>query len=178
MLQILISLGDPKDLPYKATATFLDFILPELDLTVSSTQFTQLTDWLENVYGQALLEQSLANEVERYFREDVSLDERQARASRIATMAMLAMKFPGSFSRCCIPVYSFMARLGEMRETASFVVSAVLLFIRLDQAVRKITSNATDIVASLQLAERIYEWIDVLQSVLVNVANEDLGTFE
>lgn len=178
MLQILINLGDPKDLPYKAVATFLDFILPELDLTVSSAQFIQLTDWLEQVYGQALLEQSLANEVERYFREDVSLDERQARASRIATMAMLAMKFPGSFSRCCIPVYSFMARLGEMRESASFVVSAVLLFIRLDQAVRKITSNATDIVASLQLAERIYEWIDILQSVLVNVANEDLGTLK
>ena len=71
----------------------------------------------------------------------MAMDENEARARRIAVMASLALSEEGAFGECCAPAYAYMAALSQHVDEPMFVVSALLLFIRLDAAVRRATSN-------------------------------------
>ncbi len=58
-------------------------------------------------------------------------------------MNVLAMRTPGAFVRCCRPAYDYMASIAQHVNVPSFVVGALLLFIRLDEAVRRVSSSGT-----------------------------------
>lgn len=69
------------------------------------------------------------------------MEENEGRARRIAVMSALALSTPGSFVKCCGPAYSYMAAISEHIKDPLFVVGALLLYIRLDEAVRRATSQ-------------------------------------
>lgn len=77
--------------------------------------------------------------------DTMAMQENEGRARRIAVMSALTIGTPGAFMECCRPAYGYMAAIaGHVREPL-FVVGALLLFIRLDESVRRVTANAQGI---------------------------------
>jgi len=109
------------------------------------------------------------------------MEQNESRARRVAVMSALALSEEGAFGECCGSVYNYMALLKKKAGEPSFVVCALLLFIRLDSAVRRATANTIstgksvffliliywlDLVGSMQMPQQIFDWIDVVNSVL------------
>lgn len=69
------------------------------------------------------------------------MEENEGRARRIAVMSALALSTPGAFVKCCGPAYAYMAAIAGHVQDPLFVVCALLLYIRLDEAVRRATSQ-------------------------------------
>lgn len=159
MLRAMIRLADPSQVSYRSASAAIEFFVAEQEqFQIESQEYKDLADWLERTYGKDLCEQSLKNEVERYFTtmNETSIEECEARARRISIMMVLAMSSPGAFVRCCKPAYDFMASIRNNVESPQFVVVALLLFIRLDEAVRRVSSDKTGTKTFLEAS--IYLW--------------------
>lgn len=145
LLRALVLLGDAAQIPYRAVSAAVEFLTAELeDFGLASRDYVDLAEWLDAAYGADSCEQSLRNEVERYFAEGgASMEEHEGWARRIASMAALSLRAEGAFARCCEPAYRHMQAISSRMDRPEFVVRALLLFIRLDEAVRKTTAGAT-----------------------------------
>ena len=187
LLQVLLRFANGSAISYQVLASTLDRLLEgNGELTLGSELFRSIQDWLFVTFNANYIASNLETEISRYFYlyTSNSFDETQQIAKRISTMAIFALNDSDAhrsnvsasstnMQTCLKAAYANMAKMIDSGSSSSFIVSSVMLFRRLDEAVRRVTGGSRDLVEGLGLGGRLFEWMEVVTRVaLADVLSE------
>lgn len=172
LLQIFLRWADPDRLNFEDIAGVLTELLRERAerLTIESPEHAQVTTWFKKSFSDGYIEGSMALAVQQYFsslsQSHPSVGLLKRRSEEMATM--LGFSLGASFSQAVRPLYQHMALMAEKVETSpEYIVAALCLFSQLNLTVRNVSKGQTDLLANMDVTERLYEWIVLIEKLLL-----------
>lgn len=172
LFQIFLRWADPDRLNFEDIAGALTEFLRERaeQLTIESLEHAQVTAWFKASFSDGYIEGSMALAVQQYFSSLVqshpSVSLLKRRSEEMATM--LGFSLGASFAQAVRPLYQHMALMAEKVETnPDYIVAALCLFSQLNLTVRNVSKGQTDLLANMDVTERLYEWIVLIEKLLL-----------
>ncbi|PJF18675.1 hypothetical protein PSACC_01518 [Paramicrosporidium saccamoebae] len=169
LLHIFINLADPSQLAFSDIASTLTAFLRErsAQFTIHCREYTELAAWLQASYEGDYIDRNIALAVQQYFSTSLSMAEMRGRAEEVATMLTFTLAKEGGFAQAVRPLYQQMTLIASADAKPSYVVAGVTLFVTLNAAVRDVSCGTADLMSSLDVSAKLYEWISVCETILL-----------
>ena len=173
LLQAFLRLADTSVLAFDEIAGALTDFLGEKSeqLTIDSVEYCQVSDWLKVKFGEDYVQGNICLAVQQYFSsapvEMVSVALVQRRCDELATMLIFTLAKEGGFAQSVRPLYQQMALLAGADTSVEYVIAGMALFLTLNSTIRAVSKGQADLMASLDVSARLYEWIAVLEDLLL-----------
>lgn len=170
LLHIFINLAVPSELNFADISGALYAFVrdwPE-PFTIESKEYGEITAWINDNFTEDYVEQNVALAVQQFFIASTicPVPVMRRKAEEIACMLSFTLAKEGGFSQSVRPLYQQMAQLDGTVETL-FALTAVALFVALNETVSRVSKGTADLLGSLDVGPRLYDWIDVVGSLLL-----------
>ena len=176
LLHIFIRHANPSVLTFEDVASALtEFLSERLEqLSISSVEYSELQRWLKNCFGGDYLNQGIGMAVQDYFLyyRQMSTRAMLRKGQELATMLMFTLAQEGGFSQCVRPLYQNMAMMGIADNTTGYLIAGISLFCTLNRAVADVSQGQSDLLSCIEVSSRLYEWIALLETCLLNQTAE------
>lgn len=179
LLYAFLGLADAAALSFTEIATALHEFLREDDqLNVQGREYRDICSWLQHHFGSDYVDQNISLRVQEYFVAAMSGEAVQTMAAEISTLLVFSLSREGGFAQSIRPLYQQMAVISRVDTEPTYIVAGVTLFVMLDKRVRSVTGGRTDVLSSVDVGARLYEWIAAIEGLLLHDTLEMLPNLQ
>lgn len=174
LCEVLMAFAQPAEISFVQLAeTFNDLVLEGVSLGVihaSSENYERLASWLNTCFGSTFLRENMIISLQRFF-ADASVDVSSVQALKgkariLATMAGFSLGAEdGRFVAFSRVIFEQMA-LVSISEQPSEAVPAFIIFLAVNETIQAILKGSDDLIAQLNLTNKIFEWLGFLEGAL------------
>lgn len=194
LLYAFMRLANTDELAFTNVADALHgFFLEHSGLTTASQEYVDVAAWLRARFPPDYIDSNLQLATQQYFASvaaepyaiygPAALIDWKAnveRAEELSTMLAFTLdREEGGFAQCVRPLYQQLAMLAELEKAGQpkvmTVVAAITLFVRLNQSVSSVSAGRVDLLTSMDVSPRLYEWLAAVEAVLLGPDLQELG---